>query len=962
MIPFGPKMAKKSSLFPNANSSKGTTNPEIYVMNADGTSQIRLTVETTQSRTDIGPCWSPDRTQIAWIKSKNGLGDVWLMNSDGSNQHKISNFSWPNMSRVSWSPTRNILLQDMDDDGDGAQEILSLPLDGTNGFVIYDPGNDSASLGDWSPDGKWIAFTQIDHTTGNSSIGAIQYTLDGTGKIMFLPPGTYSRPSWSSLDVVPPVSQFVTLPAFSPAGGFDVEWQGFDAGPAPLSTFQYKVRNGATGPWLGNDEDYFPTTGDYKLRWNGSAGQTIYFRSRACDEAWNCEAWPEGATFDTFTTLYSYELSGTITDNRGFPLPNVPVTVDPAPLNDPFTDIAGSYDSWFASEMTHTMEFEQPGYGSFPPYLPELYNDLIFDLYLPPSENLLLNNSFESGLDNWVTSGDLDVTQINSWHHSGTHAVSLGLNCNEPCLGDQDNLPGIGDNYEIAIDPLGVIHLLRFAYNGEVRIEYLYHTPGGSWSVPVTLASTQGYDGGPRPQLAVGPDGTVHLAWNTYQVHYKYKPLGGDWSATEDIADGTDANIAVDHLGNIYVVYRSDFSTIYYTSKTPAGTWNTPVQLNTVSASDFIEIAAGLDNTIHFLWQQIEGMYYRSRLPDGSLTEEEHIFHNWGRSGSFSLIVDQQGQLHAYWAWPYAAYYANRPAGGIWSTPFLLNIAQNDGALTVDSSGKVHLIANGYVNGNEPQRNYRTRSPNGSWSFPKVINEYVPPIYIDSQDRLYLFKSVENPNIEPQAIFTSKLAENPQPAYLSQVVTIPGSLHHPTLTGMYRFTDLSLPATSHFTVNITEQMTSTRVFSTSEPTDWKLLSIDMQDWVGQTVTITFGLHQSAGEKYAQLVLDDLSLGAWETPLITSVSPTRIGDYQNATIVISGTNFIETPSVYIGDVLSPSVEWLDEHTLKAKIPPALKAGLYSIQVINPAGQTAILADILKLGYQVYLPATLKTTVQ
>jgi Tol biopolymer transport system component len=64
------------------------THMEIWVMNADGSDQTQLTYG---PGSDFGPAWSPDGTQIAFVRDfGSGNRPIYLMNADGINQHPIT--------------------------------------------------------------------------------------------------------------------------------------------------------------------------------------------------------------------------------------------------------------------------------------------------------------------------------------------------------------------------------------------------------------------------------------------------------------------------------------------------------------------------------------------------------------------------------------------------------------------------------------------------------------------------------------------------------------------------------------------------------------------------------------------------------------------------------------------------------------------------------------------------------
>jgi Tol biopolymer transport system component len=56
-------------------------NAEIYVMNADGSGQTRLTDHPAR---DVGPAWSPAGARIAFETNRDGNAEIYVMNADGS--------------------------------------------------------------------------------------------------------------------------------------------------------------------------------------------------------------------------------------------------------------------------------------------------------------------------------------------------------------------------------------------------------------------------------------------------------------------------------------------------------------------------------------------------------------------------------------------------------------------------------------------------------------------------------------------------------------------------------------------------------------------------------------------------------------------------------------------------------------------------------------------------------------
>jgi len=66
---------------------------DIWVMDADGNNPVPLT--STANIDEIQPVWSPDDSKIAFISNAAGNMDIWMMDADGNNQQNLTNSSVP---------------------------------------------------------------------------------------------------------------------------------------------------------------------------------------------------------------------------------------------------------------------------------------------------------------------------------------------------------------------------------------------------------------------------------------------------------------------------------------------------------------------------------------------------------------------------------------------------------------------------------------------------------------------------------------------------------------------------------------------------------------------------------------------------------------------------------------------------------------------------------------------------
>jgi hypothetical protein len=95
------------------------------------------------------------------------------------------------------------------------------------------------------------------------------------------------------------------------------------------------------------------------------------------------------------------------------------------------------------------------------------------------------------------------------------------------------------------------------------------------------------------------------------------------------------------------------------------------------------------------------------------------------------------------------------------------------------------------------------------------------------------------------------------------------------------------------------------------------------------------------------------------PVILAVDPAEGNTIVDTQIKISGSNFLDTPFVRIGEWYLTDVHLVSTSILTATIPAGFNAGIYDITVENPDGQSATLLNAFVLFNKIYLPLILKS---
>lgn len=146
---------------------------EVYVMGTDGSAARRLTAF---HRDDWGPAWAPDGRTIAFLSARTGTGRIFLTAADGTRTRPLNPAAGDEELSPSWSPDGRAIAYVVRPRGGRARIWVTDLRTGRRRALTAATAASTDPA--WSPDGRYIAFAS--DRDGDGELYLMR--ADGTGQ------------------------------------------------------------------------------------------------------------------------------------------------------------------------------------------------------------------------------------------------------------------------------------------------------------------------------------------------------------------------------------------------------------------------------------------------------------------------------------------------------------------------------------------------------------------------------------------------------------------------------------------------------------------------------------------------------------------------------------------------------------------------------------------------------------
>jgi Tol biopolymer transport system component len=186
--PTNPSLAPNGRRIALSRTVRG--NPDIWIVENERSVASRLTFDPSN---DSAAVWSPDGQRIAFSSARNGVFDIFERATSGSGDERILLTSPEPKTPLDWSQDGRFLLFSTASPRTG-WDLLALPLTGDRTPVAVSSTLFSERNGQFSPNGRWVAFES--NESGRFEVSIQRFP--GPGAKFQVSSGGGTTPRWRS--------------------------------------------------------------------------------------------------------------------------------------------------------------------------------------------------------------------------------------------------------------------------------------------------------------------------------------------------------------------------------------------------------------------------------------------------------------------------------------------------------------------------------------------------------------------------------------------------------------------------------------------------------------------------------------------------------------------------------------------------------------------------------------------
>jgi uncharacterized repeat protein (TIGR01451 family) len=231
-------------------------------------------------------------------------------------------------------------------------------------------------------------------------------------------------------------------------------------------------------------------------------------------------------------------------------------------------------------------------------------------------------------------------------------------------------------------------------------------------------------------------------------------------------------------------------------------------------------------------------------------------------------------------------HFAQRSADGTWINSILdfglSGVSTSPQVASNPNDENVAYLAWSQHSAGADETYYSQQNANGTWSAVQNLSNtsaesLISKLVVDPEGQLHVLWSETLSGVTDLLAISPRYSNATGSSSLAQVVTLPMTTSVPVVSFLYQLKHSSGDNNLGLEVQIHTDSATTTIFSaTTDTVAWTHEWLNLSDWAGQTITLTFNVNEVMGTLPVWAYLDEVSLGSAHSDVWAALSaPTTV---------------------------------------------------------------------------------------